>query len=395
MQLRYSITFNGVHSCSGGCIYCLGTKNSKQRMCMTPDKEEDIIKLCKAVDEENYKTFKYDWSKLYELLDNDPRMKKAKREDTVGFDLWGGDPLTNFLCLKDTVKALKKWSKARNIKIHISTSTNGLPLLRKEIVKYLRKERIYLQLSHDGLGQEVRTNKINPLDFPATKQLIKEGLLTAINATLTSHNYSLWANINYFNKYLKEIFPKVYSTTEMADKKESEIFNRLYIKLNHIMDSDYEWSFSGRVLDDYINEWFQILTRDCKENLANYVEYKPYMKYIRDQFRRGGNLNGSGNMCRSYQVHARDYSDHLDTTGRYTPCNLCDADNNVENPENKLPDYCKGCKYEKSGECNMCGGLSHRSDKCEYFYRWNQFLEVARYMVGKKNDNKPQGCNLK
>lgn len=347
-------------------------------MCMTPDNEEDIIKLCKAVDEENYKTFKYDWEKLYETLDTDKRMKA---NEPVHFDLWGGDPLTNFKCLKDTVKALKKWAKIRHKKISISTSTNGLPLLRKDIVKYIRKEHIQLQLSHDGLGQEVRTNKINPLDFEVTQQLIKEGLLTAINATLTGQNYSLWANMNYFNSYLKKIFPKVYSKTEMADKKESDIFKRLYIKLNHIMDSDYDFKFSGRALDDYIQEWFQLLTKDCKENMARYVEYMPYMRYIREQFRRGSNLKGAGNLCRAYQVGANDYSDHLDTTGRYTPCNLCDADHNVENPENKLPDYCKGCKYEKSGECNMCGGLSHRRDKCEYFYRWNQFLSIARYMT--------------
>lgn len=383
-MIRYSITYNGIHSCSGACLYCLGTKNSKQRMCMTPDNEEDIIKLCKAVDEENYKTFKYDWEKLYETLDTDKRMKV---NEVISFDLWGGDPLTNFKCLKDTVKALKKWAKIRHRNIHISTSTNGLPLLRKEIVKYIRKEHISLQLSHDGLGQEVRTNKINPLDFEVTQQLIKEGLLTAINATLTGQNYSLWANMNYFNSYLKKIFPKVYSKTEMADKKESDIFKRLYIKLNHIMDSDYDFKFSGRALDDYIQEWFQILTKDCKENMAQCVEYMPYMRYIREQFRRGSNLKGAGNLCRAYQVGANDYSDHLDTTGRYTPCNLCDADHNVENPENKLPDYCKGCKYEKSGECNMCGGLSHRSDHCEYFYRWNQFLEIARYMI---NVNKSQ-----
>ena len=300
--------------------------------------------------------------------------------DEWNIDTWGSDPVTNFQCLKDLTAALKDIAERYNKKLHLSTSTNGLPLIRDDITEWLLNNDISIQLSHDGLGQKYRTGNFNPLDLDNVKRLMRAGKLLCINATLNAKNYSLFSNMNYFNSYLKKIFPEVWQTENKEEKERwLVIYRKLYIKLNHIMDEDGSpFNFTGRILDDYIDEWFKIWRKDFSGG-CSYLEYMPYMRYIREQFTRGNNFNGNGNKCRAFQIGAIKKGDHIDSTGRYCQCNLIDADHSVANPENKLPDYCKGCKYERSGECNMCGSVKKRSDKCEYYYRWNQFLEITRY----------------
>ena len=56
----------------------------------------------------------------------------------------------------------------------------------------------------------------------------------AINTTLNFYNYDVVANYKYWTDYLKTIFPDIYSNDKMASEKDSFVFKKLYIKLNHI-----------------------------------------------------------------------------------------------------------------------------------------------------------------
>lgn len=378
---RMSITMNNTTKCSGNCSYCMAASFNSYGLNPYHD-----IEVLKHIDNEMYKQWKFDPKQIEITLITDQRMYQAEEWN---FDIWGADPVTNFKCLKDLVGLLRKLAKKYHKKLIMSTSTNGLPLMRDDITKWFLKQKdISIQLSHDGVGQKYRTKDFDPLDIPNVRKLMQKGVLNAINATLNQKNNSLWANINYFNKKFADIFPGLYGKDENGYRK---VFERMQVKLNHIMDSEYDFAFHGRELDDYIQEWFQLLTKDQVAHDCNWLEYKPYMNYIRGQFSRGTNITDSNcNLCRKFQMGLIERGDHIDSTGRYCQCNLVDADHQVENPTNELPEYCKDCKFNKSGECNMCGAMKHRS-KCEYLYRWNQFLQIARYVVGvNKNGNKSQ-----
>lgn len=384
---RYSITMNNVNRCSGGCSYCIAASNMDYTLGTNLINEEAIISSCKHIDELNYKTWKYDFVKLAELLDNDPRRHQDK---VVTFDIWGADPVTNFQALQDIVEFLEDY-KEEDETFRISASTNGLPLLRKEIVDFIKEHNLTIQLSHDGLGQYVRTKNIDPLDFPIVRQLIREGIINAINCTLSVYNYSLFKNIDYFNSKLKEIFPEVWSKEQVASEKLSLIYRQLYIKLNHIMDGEYDENpalekatgyskpiLTGRELDNYLEEW-DIYFEMYRFGKTNKLEFIPFNRYLQNELKRGSNITDERcNMCRKYQIGQIEYSEHVDTTGRYCDCNLQDVDSPVPNRENKLPDYCQECRFRLSGECNMCGAVPKRKDKCEFFYRWNQFLRKTR-----------------
>jgi len=384
---RFSITMNNVNRCSGCCAYCIAATNMDYTLGTSLINEDAIISSCKHIDELNYKTWNYDFAKLAELLDNDPRRLKDKE---LTFDIWGADPVTNFQCLRDIVEFLEDYKKDGET-FHISASTNGLPLLRKEIVEFIKEHHLSIQLSHDGLGQYVRTKNIDPLDFPVVRELIREGIIISINCTLTVYNYSLFKNMEYFNNKLKEIFPEVWSETETASEELSKIYRKLHIKLNHIMDGEYEDNpalekatgykrpiLTGRALDNYLEEW-DVYFEMYRFNKTNKLEFLPFNKYLQSELKRGGNITDDKcNVCRKYQIGAICYSEHVDTTGRYCDCNLQDADSQVPNRENKLPDYCKECRFRMSGECNMCGAVPKRADKCEFFYRWNQLLRKTR-----------------
>lgn len=381
---RMSITMNNTTRCSGCCSYCMAASNMNYKI-----GDALSIEALKHIDDMMYAQWEFDPKAIEETLTNDERMMKA---DVWTIDTWGADPVTNFKCLKDLTSAIKDIAKRHSKKVHISTSTNGLPLLRDDVTEWFLKNDISIQLSHDGLGQRFRTGKLDPLDIPNVRKLMRAGKLMCINATLSGKNYEIFGNMNYFNSKLKEIFPEVWHKqdyTEEEVNKSLKLYKRLFIKLNHIMDEDgSQFNFTGRVLDNYIDQWFKIWRKDLAGG-CNYLEYMPYMKYIREQYRRGSNLQGNGNMCRAFQIGAIDKGDHIDSTGRYCQCNLIDADHSVANPSNENPEYCKDCKYKNSGECNMCGSVKKRSDKCEYYYRWNQFLEISRYGVsyGNKTQN--------
>ena len=88
--------------------------------------------------------------------------------------------------------------------------------------------------------------------------------------------------------------------------------------------------------------------------------------------------------CRSYQRYKHGLGEGaktnfvLDTTGRYSECNLLDADHVAENPGGVQPSYCRGCRYEYFEECNMCGSEDY-PDECNYSYAWAQLLTTAPY----------------
>lgn len=367
---RFSITIDTDYKiCSGSCTYCVAasTDNYKQGV----DKKR-IVEDCNRIDRDTYKYAKFDFDNLAKTL-NDNYDKYHPEFYT--FDIWMLDPVTCFSSIREIIEFLEYWIAEKKVHSYISTSTNGLPLLDSERANWLHEHNVGIQLSHDGLGQKYRTGEYDPL--PDLIPLIRNGTIDCINATLTKQNYSPLDNIKYFNSILEKAFPEIYSKTDIASEELTRIWKRFQIKLNHIYDGkydNYDPTLTGRELDIYLHDWamlFNILHTPMIDNLY----YHPYAKYIKSQSTRYSFLKdfkSRGNPCRNFQIGIDEESEHLNACGDFIECNLVEK---VANSENILNENCKGCKYELSKECNMCGAM-FKKDNCEYFYRWNQLLEI-------------------
>lgn len=368
-----SIVMNGIKKCSGSCLYCSAASTMKYRS------------------KENKTTFVFKKDKLKKRIleychDALELGNKSKEGTQLLIDIWGGNPLENFDPFKKVVDFCETELKEfKMVKLH--TSGNGLELQDRDLVDYLIAHNINYQLSHDGLGQWLRTGEIDPLYWEKTKDniadLAKRGMLDWINCTLTSRNPSFFANIEYWNKWRKEI------------GLDGSI--PLTIKLNHIYDGtppitkkwlgkDNEFikhgeeigdlNFHGEVLQNYLHE-FRKLAIICKTPGASEMwQFKPFVGYITGQADRYIICKSDDDLgsCVKFQrgIIKRNFA--IDTKGEYCQCNLIDSDNKVKNSTAKMPDYCKGCKYEKSMECNTCGSENF-PEKCEYKWWWNKTLE--------------------
>lgn len=450
--ISYSITANQLSShCSGTCLYCSSARQLKSIQGVKGVSGEinngSLLKSIEEIDEETFKTFRLDKEKLFEALDNDHQIKpilkngKLTEEATFHADLWGGpDPVTSLTMLMEMVNALTEYCKSRGFaQYRFSTSTNGLPLIRNEACDYLQENNIHIQLSHDGLGQWMRTLDYDPMDMPNLRRLIKEGTLDAINCTLSFWNNSLFANREYWIKHLRSIF----CTTNLNNLqgKDREVVQHLYLKLNHIYDGQYDIQAKnvrglyngkeyeslkgaplgnmnfrndrelakkygirelGTNLTDYLHDYMHIALLMMDPFMKNDLEWKPFRSYFDGQTNRFGFIkdhdSGMGS-CRQFQRYQHDLfadkSKHpeaaetfvIDTTGRYSECNLLDADHHVSNPGGVQPEYCKGCKYEFARECNYCGSEKFPLE-CNYSYEWETFLQEMQWISQLINNTK-------
>ena len=429
--VSFSFTAAGVHACSGNCFYCSAASSMDYSFMNLKNKDklkDNIIKT----DAKAYDELKADFNKCEETFDHDPqiveifeaRKKDPSLEVIMKVDLWGADPLTCKSVLDEMLAFLQDYSAKRNFKLDVHTSTNGLPLLIDEYAEWLIQNNIGLQLSHDGLGQWIRTQEIDPMEFANTQALIKGGTLNWINATLNFWNPSLFKNIAYFTNYLKKIFPDVYAPDKFCTPEDDRVFRALFIKLNHIYDGDYNLKalnkrglFNGveydslknapigdlafrndyelaerynvpglaRVLDEHIAEW-EKLSYDVEQDFPIIL---PFKEYIRNQLTRNSfyksHREENAGACRAFQQGLRKHTFVIDTLGNYSQCNLIDSEHSVENPECKQAPICKGCRFEFAEACNGCGSVMPRQKDCNYLYAWNCFIE--RYTMRKNHEN--------
>lgn len=428
----FSISAYGPERCTGFCAYCCAGSTINYTMGVKKDLNH-LIEVDNYVFEHQYKR---DWEKVKQTLLNDPQIRGKSKEqlakENVHFDLWGGDPVANFRMVKDMVENLTKICQEIGFgSWNFSDSTNGIALLRDDICEWHEKNKVGIQLSHDGLGQWIRTKDIEPLEYENTKRLIKNGTLRAINTTLNFYNPNMVDNYLFWTNYLKGLFPNIYSKDKVATKEETAIFDRIYIKLNHIYNGDYSNKkqntmgiFEGKyypqlvntefgdfnfvndheraekygipemahVLDDYLHSYRMLIP------MMGDLEFMPFYSYVSEQlkrYRQNPDTEAITGACRAYQRYRhdigekrsqRDYTFVIDTMGNYCECNLLYSKYSVDNPGGIQPSYCKDCKYKTQSECMTCGSQRF-PERCHYQYPWVQFLEEVRsgiYMIPKR-----------
>lgn len=429
--MNFSIHNNGIRACSGSCKYCSSARTENWKMSTKPDVDE----LIKA-DEDNYKDYKSDWDKFEELITHNKQwleeMKKPIENRHMTWELWNTDSGTNLLIAKDVYKHFNLLCDKYEIPSRrLSVSTNGLPFIRDDLCEWYSFHNVNCQLSHDGLGQWIRTGDYNPLDNPNTIELIRNGTLGAINCTHSFLNNDMMANIHYLNQYLKKAWPNIYDDKKVCNQADEYNFKKLYIKLNHIMDGSgcypfinvnglfngkeyeqlkrmpvnnlqlrddhelakkYDFLPLGRSLSDYLQSYEQVfLTMERNKYLKiTDVGLIPYFNYLNEQTTKRlmevDTNSPIAGACRNYQRWKHKIGDEkgwseqtfvLCTDGTkpdYSECNLLDSTTSTLNPGGVQADYCKDCKYKNRFDCNKCGSEKF-PDHCEYLYRWNQFLD--------------------
>ena len=374
-----SLVMYGIKKCSGLCLYCSAASTMNYN------------------ENGNKKTFKINKNKLRKkILEFTEVEKELKNNNFVNLtvDVWGGNPLENFNEFRQTIEFIKNNLKEFK-QISIQTSGNGLELADNKKVQYLIDNNIHYQLSHDGLGQYIRTGLIDPLYYDKTKdniaKLFKLGVINIVNCTLSSRNWSFFDNIEYWNKYREEIgllenecfqikLNHIYDGTPPVTKK--WIFKDFdphpeYTSLKPIKNGEEvgDLCFHGKILQNYMHEFRKLAIIMMSSGIENIPEYSIYKNYIENQYTRWNyDKDDNSSMCRSFQLGKIDKNFAIDTLGKYCQCNLIDSSTTVKNPNGKTSIECKDCIYKDQAECHPCGS-EHMPEHCEFHYAWCQVLE--------------------
>lgn len=388
--MEFSINLFGGAKCNAMCSYCSAHLITE---------EHPIIDLDAIV-----KTMKENRD-LQKAFNGD--------DEKVTINLWGGEPLIHIKYFDPIVERLEK-EFGNKISAYF-ISTNGIPLADKNVVKWIYDfnkniKPLYLQLSHDGLGQYYRTKWFDPLFSESTKdvlvKLAKDGVLSLINCTMSALNPSMFANMFYFNKWLYD--------NDIPD-------GNVGIKLNHINDSDYcsEFDFNGEELDTYIHE-SELIFMDTyalikkfgnpkvmfrKDGIKSKDEsafpkwWQPFADYFYNQLTRD-NLYTVPGGCGQFAIGMRDQTWCINTKGEYIACQLWDTNDGIQNLKLEMPDYCEDCEYKIYNECHPCPNNTYPKEKCSYhkaFIRMILRLKEMRILMDDmeqdiKNSSGHCGC---
>lgn len=397
-MMSLSIVFYGADICTGSCGYCTGAIGLPA---LSQGTGKDVLKSIEAIDRRLYDLIQFDFDALEETL-----VERTKGQSKVNFSIWGGDPLASFMSYQDLYDFLHYFGEKYNIEITLSGSTNGLAFLDKDKTDWILKHNdIRMQLSHDGLGQWIRTKDIDPLKIDGVDELFKAGRLRNINCNLSILNASPLQNVEYFNqfnwlsngirlytardeKYYKAI-PNPdgkFNNTSYESLKGSSIVD-IQVRNDVELAKKYGIFQFGHQADLMFDEFYYMY-----ENLDKFPKYKNLL------LRRIGALITDYSKtrrpkCAQYHMGLIDWSNTIDTLGKYTVCHLYDSRmKQIANPELKHPDKCKGCPFINSAECNACGRTDLSDADCQLYYRLNQmgqhFKELYLQELSKTNAQK-------
>lgn len=371
---EFSICGAGALICSGKCSYCSATSVQECDYEGKNIKKEDFGKII------------WDWDALKKLYDTNPILQGAmKTGEWMTLNWWAAEPLDFY---QDAEKYWD-WVKENYPKLNFTgfISTNGIPLARKKVVEWVYrmhdKYGLTLQLSHDGVGQRVRTRTFDPLYSKSTKdtiiKLVKDGILTMINATLNQYNCSPMANFAYFQKWRYD--------------NHLETCPLNLIKLNHNNDAEYTGPFklTGENLDRYIHE-MEIIWMHSYLSDPNDPYWLPYRGYFENQMTRWSIKSGEGG-CEAFSKGHKDWSWACNTKGEYVFCQLCSDPETNPNPNCEQSEECKHCEFRDYDDCHPCPDMV-MSEHCEYKKAYIRMVLRMKEYIGTVNNFRQQIQNL-
>lgn len=385
------IVFNNAIRCGGMCSYC---SVASQEHYIGGVNTKDIINSVRKADSDSYSLIKWDFDALYKTIVNSEYFDGD-------FSIWGADPLNSFSAFQELYDFLKYLTNKENKTLHMHGSTNGLSFVIDEWNEWLLKHKEEIgnfQLSHDGLGQWVRTRDFDPLELPSIKELVDNNIVRNINCVLNFWNASPFQNIDYFRAHdvgfrtirIYNAREEKYTTHTLntLGKLNNDCFNELKLKplgdlciRNDIkLAQEYGIKQLAHQADLFFSEYDFIYSNPDKFP-QKYV--KPLLERVKRNSRRGSFWYMSRPHCAEYHLGKRNTTPIIDTLGKYCDCHLFDSNMHVTNPTMKKPEYCNGCKYFDRYECNLCGAHPLPEDKvtCDFMYRFNALMEKYRNKI--------------
>ena len=320
------ICMYGCRGCNFSCKYCMG-----------PEKTTEEFELDEKA-----------------ILDSITKISNHK--DNIKFIIWGGEPLLHFQELKKTFFFLKKNFE----NAIISFSTNGYLLADRIIQDFIIDNNIFVQLSCDGVAQYYRSS-FDPLNNNQISLFLAElshKNLLSINCIMHKKNSSINENIKYFVKWMK---------------KYNCLKDELSIRFTPINESKFteEFNFSGDDLSLFIHE-YEMLFIQLIYDIGNTLILHHFSQNLRlvneNNLRRCDSEHANG--CTMFKMKVINYSNHIDTKGKFVSCNLIDSG---IDPRGELiikqPDYCLGCKFNGCKGCFPCPAADY-PQKCEFKKSW-------------------------
>ena len=342
-----SIVGAGALICSGKCSYCSATSVQECDYEGKNIKKEDFGKII------------WDWDAVKKIFDTNPIVQEAlQKNESLTLNWWAAEPLDFY----QDAERYFDWVAENypTLKFKTFISTNGIPLARKKVVEWVYKMHekygLELQISHDGVGQRVRTRSFDPFYSPSTKdimvQLVKDGILTMVNATLNQYNCSPMANFAYFQKW-------------RYDNHLEHIKSFYLIKLNHNNDAEYTGPFRLRDenLDRYMHE-MEILWMNSYMADINDDYWRPYKGYFENQMKRWQLRKGESG-CEMFSKGHRKWNWAFNTKGEYVFCQLCSDPETNPNPNCEQSEACKFCEFRDYDDCHPCPDMI-QSKECHY-----------------------------
>lgn len=362
----------GVRSCTGHCVYCSSANQGD--MWRGSIIEETANKT--------YDEVIFDFDKLENAL-----KKHMSSNKYWNINIWGADPISSFYALQDSIDFLKYFANKYDKDFIYSSSTNGTPIGNDDIVNFLVENKINVQLSHDGVAEELRL-PIDPLK--EYTENFKRLNRVFVNCVAHYYNCDFKKNIEYFSQF-PFISDKRFSRP-MIGKNYSNTINKKGFR-----NGSYYEHLKGTPFGDFgIRN-----TEDDPHLIQDYVRWAfsilPHIPGWRFNIgvRNSNPYNKEHTGCGAYALGLKDHNFHIDTLGNYTVCNLADSLGNLGNPDIKPQfDECKKCRYKLSSVCTDCALNEPECtihDKCEFNYALNVALEISRNylktnkMRGKQN----------
>ena len=384
MELSFVLAGKGGNICNMNCRYCSADIQLDKNAKIT-----DIEIDYKAMEEKIRSNPIY---QAYLVDKNNPNKKAPEQKLTVNF--WGGDPLMHTKIWDE----MMEWLDTIILDYSIFISTNGLLFGAKHVQDWCdahwgnkdQRKNIMFQISHDGLGQYIRSKDFDPFYDPKTKDFIvkmaRRGQFKYINCTMNAYNCSPQGNKMYFDKW---IFDNGITPGSM------------YIKLNHNNDADYTEPFrlKGESLRRYMHEMFLLWIDAYFE--PDRPDMLPYRDYLMNQAKRNETFKGLGG-CGLFSSGARDYSWAMNTKGEYVYCQLCNDNDSCPNPKCEMSEECSHCEFRNMDDCHPCPAMSQPKD-CEYkkeyiraVLRFNTFIQKhERYIRNLQANQSKKSCSCR
>ncbi len=116
------------------------------------------------------------------------------------FNFYGGEPLLSFNLIRKTVSLLNKKNREFKKRASYSITTNG-SLITEEIIQFFNKHKFSVELSFDGLAQDVLRKKGS---FKKTVSIVEE-LLNYPDIDLEVNSVFTPTTVDYFSESIKFI----------------------------------------------------------------------------------------------------------------------------------------------------------------------------------------------